>query len=107
LDWTFAFGVRAKQGSECQIRSTSFRNLYGLHKVFPPRFQVDAAPLEAHAFDVERKNCDSRSYFQERPTRDNSIAIDPVETGFPGQPERRARRQFFLPAGETRLAGGS
>src|SRR4051812_16350309 len=64
--------------------------LYGLHKVFLPRFQVDAAPLEAHAFDVERKNCDSRSYFQERPTRDNSIAIDPVETGFPGQPERRA-----------------
>ena len=28
-------------------------------------------------------------------------AIDPVETGFLA-PECRARRQFFIPAGETR-----
>jgi hypothetical protein len=41
-------------------------------------------PVQAHAFEAERKNCDSRSYFLERPMRDNSIAIDPVETGFSG-----------------------
>jgi len=62
--------------------------------------------FHAHAFDAERKNCDSRSYFLERLKRDNSIAIDPVETGFSGAGTSR-ETPFFLPAGETRLAGGS
>jgi hypothetical protein len=31
--------------------------------------------------------------------------IDPVETGFPGQPECGARRNVLIPAGETRETG--
>jgi hypothetical protein len=64
--------------------------LLGLHKSFLCRFRVDAAVFQAQAFNAERKDCtaaapskapNARSRGRMRRLR---IAIDPVETGFPG-----------------------
>jgi hypothetical protein len=63
-----------------------------LHKVFRTRFGVDDALFQAQGFVAERKDCDCRKLLPKAPiarsprrdARHSEIAIDPVETGFPG-----------------------
>jgi hypothetical protein len=62
-----------------------------LHKSFLCRFRIDAKFFRAQALGAERKDCDCRSTFSGAQcamalarARHSRIAIDPVETGFPG-----------------------